>query len=177
MSIEIKKELERIKNDETKLYSYLYDLVYMEISKNTRFLESIYSSFLKDNRIEIRRIAIYCLLFGLKIRNPEYREFALLNLKDKEIDFDMRLFCASGLAAAYMGTDDKELLFTLNSIFNDPEEDEDLAAKCFEGMMQILGMSSVEIVRRNQNKIIFTLKDLHLHEFEEELSKVKEILS
>ena|GEM_PF-4562010 len=49
MSIDqIRNDIENIRDNGSKLYSYLYDLTYLEKSKNIRFMESIYIPFLKE---------------------------------------------------------------------------------------------------------------------------------
>ena len=177
MSIDqIKNEIENIKDDESKLYSYLYDLTYLELSHNIRFMETIYLPFLKDDRSEIRRVAIYCLLFGLKIRKPEIKEAALENLRDQRSDIDLRSTCISGLSQAYMGTDDKELLSIFYDLFADEEEDGDIRTVCFVGMIHLHGLNSVQILNKNRNQIIMSFEDVHFDEFEKELSEIRRIL-
>ncbi|SEP48188.1 hypothetical protein [Niastella yeongjuensis] len=172
----IRKDIESIKENETKLYSYLYDLTYQEKTNNVRLLETIYSEFLNDKRSEIKRVALYCLLFGLKIKKPEYRQAALITLTDKASDFDLRLTCVSGLAQAYFATDDKGLLGTLFTIFNDQEEDEDIRTEAFTGMMGIHGINSVELLSKNSNKIVMSMDDIKLENFEQEIKEIKVLL-
>ena len=177
MSIDqIRNQIERIKDNESKLYSYLYDLTYQEISPNVRFLETIYSRFLEDKRTEIKRVAIYCLLFGLQIRKSEYKKVAFTELKNKFGDFDLRLSCASGLAQAYFATDDKDLFSVFYSIFNDQDEDEGIRSECFIGMMKVHGMNSTEILEKNLNKIIMSVDDLFLENFEQEIDEIKGLI-
>ena len=173
----IRQDIESIKENETKLYSYLYDLTYQEKTNNVRLLETIYAEFLNDKRSEIRRVAFYCLLFGLKIKKPEYRQAALLNLMNKTSDYDLRLTCASGLAQAYFATDDKELLGAFFSIFNDQEEDEDIRTEAFTGMMKIHGIDSKELLNRNSNKIVMSIDDIDLENFEQDFEEIKSLLS
>lgn len=172
----IRQDIDSIKENESKLYSYLYDLTYQEKTNNVRLLETIYSEFLNDKRSEIRRVAIYCLLFGLKIKKPEYRQAALLNLTNKASDFDLRLTCASGLSQAYFATDDKELLGILFSIFNNQEEDEDIRTEAFTGMMGVHGMDSRELLSRNSNKIVMSMDDIDIGSFEQEIEEIKTLL-
>jgi hypothetical protein len=172
----IKQEIESIKDNESKLYSYLYNLTYQERTKNTRLLESIYSEFLEDKRSEIKRVAIYCLLFGLKIKKPEYKKAALLSLENKANDFDLRLTCISGLSQTYFATDDKELLNLFFSIFNDQEEDEDIRTEAFTGMMKIHGIDSRDLLSKNSDKIIMSIDDIELGNFEQEIEDIKKII-
>lgn len=177
MSIgQIRNEIERIKDNESKLYSYLYDLTYQEITTNVRFLETMYFQFLEDKRTEIKRVAIYCLLFGLQIRKNEYKKVALKDLMDMSEDFDLRLTCASGLGQAYQATDDKDLLSVLYSIFNDQEDDEGIRTECFVGMLKIHGMNSLEILEKNLNRIIMSMDDLYLDNFEQEIIEIKDLV-
>ncbi|MHA4810289.1 hypothetical protein ACX0G9_19405 [Flavitalea flava] len=178
MSIDkIRNEIENIKDDESKLYSYLYDLTYLELSKNARLLETVYVSFLKDSRSEIKRVAIYCLLFGLQIQKPGIKEIALKELRDKQNDIDLRLTCITGLAQAYIDTDDREILSVFYSQFVDEEEEDDARSECFVGMMKLHGLNSVQIVGKNKNQIIMSLEDLHFDEFEKELSEIRRIVA
>jgi hypothetical protein len=178
MNIEkIRQELEKIKDNESKLYSYLYDLTYQEVTSNVRFLETIYSKFLNDKRSEIRRVAIYCLLFGLQIKKPEYKNKALLNMKDKSNDLDLRRTCISGLAQAYFATDDQEILNTFYSTYNNHDEDEDLRAESFVGMLKVHGLNSAEILNKNNNKLIMYVDDIEFAHYEREIEDIKDILN
>jgi len=177
MSIDqIRNEIERIKDNESKLYSYLYDLTYQEITPNVRFLETIYSRFLEDKRTEIKRVAVYCLLFGLQIRKLEYKKIALADLDDKFGDSDLRLTCASGLAQAYQATYEEDILSVFYSIFNDKDADEGIRTECFVGMMKVHGLNSTEILDKNFNKIIMSIDDLHLENFEKEIYEIKDLI-
>lgn len=149
MSIDqIRNEIERIKDDETELYSYLYNLAYQEMTPSVRFLETIYSRFLEDKRTEIKRVAIYCLLFGLQLRKPEYKRIALVDLDNKLGDFDLRLSCAAGLGQAYHATDDVDILSVFYSIFNDQGVDEGIRTECFIGMMKVHGLIALKFLQR-----------------------------
>jgi hypothetical protein len=82
-----------------------------------------------------------------------------------------------GLAQAYMGTDDKELLSAFYILFKDEEEDSDIRTDSFVGMLQLHGLNSVEILNKNQNQVIISIRDIHFNEFEKELAEVERILS
>jgi len=178
MSIDqIKNDIENIRGDEAKLYSYLYDLTYLEKSKNIRFMEAIYIPFLKDARSEIRRVAIYCLLFGLKIRKMEIKEIALHELRNNHNDIDLRVSCISGLSQAYMATDDGEILSLFYSLFVDEGEDSDIRLESFVGMMILHGLKSAQIMSKNRSRPYMSFEDLHVDEFAKELSEIRRIVS
>jgi hypothetical protein len=172
----IRQDIENLKENETKLFSYLYNLTYQEKINNIWLLESVYSDFLNDKRSEIKRVAIYCLLFGLKIKKPKYRQIALLNLKNKASDFDLRLTCASGLSQAYFGTDDIDILKLFFSTFNDQDEDEEIRTEAFTGMMKIHGIDSRDLLSINSDKIIISIDDIELSDFEQEIEEIKKII-
>lgn len=138
------------------------------------FLEKTYTSFLEDNRSEIRRISIYALLFGLKIKKDKYRDFALRNLEDLENDLDMRLTSTSSIAQAYMGTKEVKILSTLSNIFENTDEDEDLRVECFTAMLKILGLSSTKIIEKNERALI-SFDDLNIEAFYKEMDEVKKM--
>ena len=139
-------------------------------------METIYVPFLKDTRSEIKRVAIYYLLFGLQLRKPEIKETALKELINEHNDIDLRLTCITGLANAYMDTDDAELLSVFFSHFIDKNEEEDIRSECFVGMMKLHGLNSVQIINKNKNQIIVSFEDLHFDGFEKELSEIRQIV-
>jgi hypothetical protein len=85
--------------------------------------------------------------------------------------------CISGLAQAYMGTDDRELLSVFYSLFVNEEEESEIRLECFVGMMILHGLNSAQIVNKNRNRIIMSFEDLHVVEFEKELSEIGRIVS
>lgn len=174
---QIEMDIEKIRDNETNLYSLLYNLVYKEIDLNLQFLEKIYVSFLTDKRSEIQRISIYCLLFGLQIKNEKYKEFALAKLGSAESDFDMKQFCISGLAIAYKGSKDIKLLDVFYSLYSSVHEDSDLRVAAFTGMMNLLGIESLEILKRNNNIVIFSIDDISTNLFVEEIKSIEKIIS
>ena len=155
-------EIAKIEDNDTKLYSYLYDLAYDGKANDLKFLEKTFSSFLNDKRNEIKRVSIYGLLFALKIRNERYKKFALKYALDTESSFNLRLMCMSALAEAYMGLEDIEILSLFFNVFKNEDEDEDIRAQSFIGMMKLLGISSAEITRQNQNTVIISFDDINL---------------
>jgi len=173
----IRKNIETIRDHQVKLYSYLYDLVDKPLSVDEKFLENIYSDFLNDNRSEIKRISIYALLFFLKIKKDEYKEIALKWAQNADNREDLRLFCMAGLIQAYAGSKDPQLLSFFFDIFTELNEDEDLRAEGFVGMMKILGLSTVEIMQKNQNRLVIAFDDIDIENFGYEMDIVKKLKS
>lgn len=173
----IQKEIKKIQEDGTKLYSYLYDLAYKAEVDDLRFLENVFNSFLSDERSEIKRVSIYGLLFALKIRNIRYKRTALQYLEDDTNDFSLRLMCVSGLAEAYMGTEDLYLVKLFYFMFNKADEDDDIRTECFVGLMKLLGLSSVEMMRKNQNRVIISFNDINMTDFLQEINKIEQLVS
>lgn len=169
------KQIEENKQNSSKLYSYLYDLFYEGKIKNIKFLEGIYASFLNDDRSSIRQISIYALLFGLQIRNNIYKQKAVEFIRDLRSDFDLRLFSLSGLSQAYMGTCDVELLNIFYSLFMNEQEDSDIRATCFTGMMRLVGMSTPEITRNN-GSLIISHDDIRIDNFSRQLKEIREMI-
>jgi hypothetical protein len=170
------KEIEKSRESTSKLYSCLYGLVYDGKIKNVKFLEGLYSSFLKDERSSIRQVSIYALLFGLQIKNDIYKQKAIEFICDLRSSFDLRLFSLSGLSQAYANTHDLELLSVFYSLFRDEAEDGDIRATSFTGMMRVIGSSTVEIIRKNGN-VIIGYEDIQLDEFVDQIREVERIIS
>lgn len=125
----VREEISYIENNTTKLYKYLYDLYYTERIKDISVIEKVLASYLDDRRSAIRRVAIYGLLFGLKIRHEKYRSAALRFINDPDSDFDLRMFSLSGLSQAYMGCCEASL--ALKSITFTTHHDGDLLSLIF----------------------------------------------
>jgi glycerophosphoryl diester phosphodiesterase len=173
----ILNEIAEIRNSDTKLYSYLYDLAYESDGSNDNFIEKILDSFLSDERTEIKSVSIYGLLFGLKIRKEKYKEFALTNIIDEQANFDLRLKCISSVSEAYQGSKDNLLLETLFNTFYKNEEDSDIKTESFIGMMKLMNYTSVEIMRKNQNTVIISFDDININQFKSEIDKIIGIIS
>src|SRR6185312_10193536 len=139
----VKNNIQSIKDHQVKLYSYLYDLVDKPLSVDIKFLENIYSSFLDDNRDEIKKISIYALLFFLKIKKDKYKLLALQWAQNPNNNEGLRSYFMAGLSQAYMESKEPQLLSFFFDVFSDPNEYEDLRAAGFTGMMQVLGLSSI----------------------------------
>ena len=172
---EILQYINEIRLNESELYSYLYDLIYKEIISDVKWLEHVYAGFLEDQRNEIKRIAIYGILFGLKIQKDVYLDFALKNKKDIESDFDLRLTCVSGLSAAYFGTKNVKIVSLLFLVFNNIDEDEDIQCTCFTSLLMLIGLSSRDIFLKNKG-LIFNLNDINLGNFKRELQLLTNII-
>lgn len=168
-------EINEIKNNANKLYSYLYDLFYQGRIKNINFLEGVFSSFLTDERSSIRQIAIYALLFGLRIQKDKYRMKALEFVDAPDSDFDLRLFSLSGLSQAYMNTKDKALLTKFYLLYNSDSEDSDIQATAFTGMLRILGLTTVDISSMN-GKVIIAADDINPDVFSKQLIEIRRII-
>ncbi|QJB35657.1 hypothetical protein HF324_31895 [Chitinophaga oryzae] len=171
----VQEEINQIKDKTTELYSYLKNLYYSNRIKNIAVIEKALASYLNDKRSDIKRIAIYGLLFGLKIRHEKYRSIALRFINDPNGDLDLRLFSLSGLSQAYMGTSDVELLKLFYSLYNH-DEDDSIRATCFAGMLRILGLSTVEITRINGSVIIIE-DDIQTEVFARQLGEIRAIIS
>lgn len=173
----IKKNIELIKHHQVKLYSYLYDLVDKPLSVDSEFLENIYCGFLNDDRSEIKRISIYALLFFLKIKKDKYKLVALQWAQDVEKSEELRLFSMAGLSQAYMGSKDPQLLSFFFDVFTEVNEYEDLRASGFEGMMKVLGLSTIDIMQKNQNKLIIAVDDVEIGNFRNEIDTINKLRS
>lgn len=168
-------EIDSIKDSNTKLYKYLYDLCYTDRIKNLSLVEKVLVSYLDDSRSSIRRVAIYGLLFGLKIQKEKYKVIAIAFINDPDSDFDLKLFSLSGLSQAYMGTSDVELLRLFYSLYKN-DEDPDIKATCFAGMLRILGLSTVEITQMN-GAVILTEDDIRIEKFGRQLDEIEAIVA
>lgn len=170
------REIEEIKNDETKLYSYLYDLYYLNKIENLGELEKILSSFLQDSRSEIRKVAIYGLLFALRLNKEEYRQFAVTCVEDENEDEDLKMSCIMGLGTAYEDSSDKSLIKILYKVLQRSSEDTENRASALTSLLKIIGMTSIEIIQQNNNKIIIEYEDIILENFEEKLNIIQSYL-
>jgi len=173
----IKKNIETIRDHQVKLYSYLYDLVDKPLSVDENFLENIYCGFLNDDRNEIKRISVYALLFFLKIKKDKYKVIALKWAQNMDNNEELRLSCMAGLSQAYTGSKDPQLLSFFFNVFTELNEDEDLRAESFVGMMKVLGLSTIEITRKNQNRLVIAFDDIDIESFGYEMNIVKKLKS
>lgn len=171
---EIEKHIQAIKGQENKLYSFLYDLVYEELTNDTKFLEKVYASFLDDQRSEIKRISIYALLFGLKLNNDRYKNLALSEINNPLADFDLKLTCLSSISQAYFGTEDISILKASYGVFLKESEDDDLRFEAFNTVLKTLGLNSASILKKN-GKLLISFDDLNLSSFSEELDRLKSL--
>lgn len=172
----IQKELNDVRNHNTKLYSYLYNLIYQEWSNDNKFLEKIYNSFLDDERSEIKRISIYSLLFGLKIQNDKYREFAIKYSREVNASADLRQMCILGLSEAYGESKDVQILSCFYNIYRNSKDDEDIRGACFTSLMRIMGMTSVEILRKNNDILIFSSDDVNSELFSDQIAEIEKLI-
>ncbi|MBC9914075.1 hypothetical protein [Chitinophaga varians] len=168
-------EIDNINDSSTKLYKYLYDLYYTDRIKSVSSIEKVLASYLGDSRSSIRRVAIYGLLFGLKIQKEKYRTKAIQFINEPDSDLDLRMFSLSGLSQAYMGTSDVALLKLFYSLYGS-DEDTDMRATCFAGMLRILGLSTMEITQMNGD-VIITQEDINLERFTQQLDEIKTIVA
>lgn len=171
----IKENIEALKSHQVKLYSYLYDLVDKPLSVDSRFLENIYSGFLDDNRSEIRKISIYALLFFLKIKKDKYKLLALQWAKNTNNDEELRLCCMAGLSQAYIGSKEPQLLSFFSNVFTNPNEDDNLRTEGFTGMMKVLGLTSIEIMQKNQNNLVISFDDIDVENFSSEFEIIDKL--
>ena len=117
-------------------------------------------------------MAIYALLFGLKIKKEIYLEMALLEIENSNSDFDLKLTCLSSVSQAYFASKNEHLLKVLYSVFTDENEDENIRTESFLSMLKVIGINSADIVKRNQG-IIVLFDDINLGEFSDEINKIE----
>lgn len=173
----IQNKIIEFNNDEIKLYSFLYDLVYDQLIDDIDFLENLYANLLMDQRSEIRRVSIYALLFGLQIQKEKYKNFALENLELIDNNYDLRATCIQAVTKAYSGSKNKQIASTLHFILMNEDDDEDIKVECFVGLLKLIGLSAKEIIQKNSNSIIMEMEDVDLELFTEELKEINEIIS
>lgn len=137
--------------------------------------EAEYAKHLTSADWYMRKVAVYCLLFSLKLKKTEYRNYAITRVLDRREDFEVRLWSGSGLSSAYESTQDVELLEVLTLASHARDEDDVLKSSFLKDALQIFGVSS-----RDQ---AFRLKSLDARlieiqsTFNEELKEIERLIS
>lgn len=163
-----------IEKDENQLYEYIVDLAkYGEESEEVKI--SKIEKYINHPSSEIKSAVFFSLLFVLKINDEEYKSLAIKYLTDKSEDEDLRVKCSSGLAQAYKGTKDKELLSVFHTLFYDKSETKYVKSSVFNSLLQVFGIESREIFMRQKGYKQFVDEE-DLAEFSKELKSIKEII-
>ncbi len=171
----IEHEVNILKNDEEKLYSYLSKLAYSQRSKDLQFIESLYKRFIYDNRYSIKSIAIYQLLMSIHSRDLEIRNVALSEIENIETEVESKLQYVVGLCDAYKSTFDEQLISVMYQLYKNTEEVEELRAHSFTGLMKLMGLSTLDTIKKNDNTFIMNFEDIYANLFSRELNTAKEI--
>ena len=111
------------------------------------------------------------------MKKDKYKVIALQWAKDVDNSEELRLSCMAGLSQAYAGSKDPQLLSFFFDVFTELNEDEDLRAEGFAGMMKILGLSTIEIMQKNQNRLVIAFDDIDIENFGYEMDIVKKLKS
>lgn len=166
------RELE-ILNDPDALGGYLTNL-----AKHGRYpvkFEDEFKKHLFSNDWYLKKTAIFCLLFALKIDKPEYRERAIDFIIDVNEDDEVRRWSISGLGQTYENTEDKELIELFLSKIDDNNEDESLKSTLVSSVLNICGVSSQEQLIRTgkiNNSAVFLIESFE-KEFENIRNRIK----
>lgn len=126
--------------DFSSLYGYLINLA--KWGEQPQQYEKLFSKYLYSPEAGLREAAVFCLLFALQIRKAEYRTQALAMVADEGLDFDARMWAGSGLAVAYKGTQDPQLLGAFLAVVDDAHSDKYLKSSYLRGIVLLMGISS-----------------------------------
>lgn len=173
-NMKIPSEFKKIELDERALFSKLYNLAYSNKEKINEFYE-IFEHYLNDKRSEIKRVSIYALLFVGNLNKPKYLLAAQDLLLNEDNDEDLRIMCASSLAQVYFGSQNKHLITVLYKLFLNRSESNGIRTSAFKCMLQIIGITSAEILIKNKNPII-EYEDIKLEQFITELKTIEDLL-
>ncbi|WP_203296528.1 hypothetical protein [Luteirhabdus pelagi] len=120
----------------------------------------------------MRKTAIFCLLFSLKIDKPEYRKKAIDFINDSDEDEEVKRWAISGLGQTYQNSKDQELTKLLFKKFNDLNEDESLMNGILSAILMINGIDNRQQLLRT-NKINCSAS-LLMESFEKEFELIKQ---
>ena len=150
-----------------KLHAYLIQLA--KWGDKPRQYEKLFSKYLYSPEAGLREAAVFSLLFTLRLQNAEYRKQALAMVADEALDFDARMWAGSGLAVAYKGTQDPEILGAFLAVIDDANSDKYLKSSYLRGIVLLMGISSREQWLRAQSDSVAALQA----EFAEELGAAR----
>lgn len=150
-----------------KLHGYLIQLA--KYGDRPQQYEKLFSKYLYSPEAGLREAAVFCLLFALRLQKVEYRTQALAMVADETLDFDARLWAGSGLAVAYKGTQDPQLLGAFLAVIDDAHSDKYLKSSYLRGIVLLMGISSREQWLRAKSDSVAALQA----EFAEELGAAR----
>jgi HEAT repeat protein len=160
------------RGDNDELGEYLIDLV--KYGEDSEKYELEFKKHLDSSDWQLRKAALFCLLFALQIDRPEYKEKAMQILKNKSEDEEVRRWAASGLAQTYQRTKHKELLGILLAIVNDPDDNGNIKGSILSSALLIFGLSSREQFLQT-NHLSPSLSIL-IETFSNELNEINKII-
>ena len=165
------RELEEAK-DFDKLYSYLVKVV--KYDDNPIEYELEFNKYFDSTDWQMRKAAVFCLLYVLQIDNPTYRNKAIAFVKDISEDEEVRRWSAAALSQTYQNTKDKELLKLFLQLVENPEEDQDFKGSILRSALLVYGLTSREQIFRN-DKIMPKL-DRMMTTYKREVAEIRWLL-
>ena len=165
-------KLNNYKDDSDELYSIL--IGFAKNNLNLYKYENIYEGFLADNSWELRKAAIFGLLFKLGIKNVKYKNAAISFFIDTNEEFDLRVWALSSSSTAYEGTQDSQLLKEMYFLLNSKDENLLLIESAFFALLGVWGVSAVEVEKKIKRNLDgeFLLND-SIQMFKVEYSKIE----
>jgi hypothetical protein len=157
-------------SDESDLYHYLVQLAKQD--PDNPYYTPVFEQFLADKRSEIKKAAIFSLLFCYRLREARFIDFAVKIVLDDREEDDLRGISMASLGQALFGSKDKNVLKILYSIFGGAKNDY-LRKQSFVSMLRIIGLSSRETLLK---KIDDQVSENALMLYKAELSQIKKII-
>lgn len=146
------KKVKSLKANHEDLARYLYDIVVSYTMYNPEMKDVLislipeYEDFLFNSNYWLAQdVALYALLFKLKIKNDKYLNKAVEILTHTDIDIDVRKRAGSSLAVAYFGTKNRLLLNIFLDIKENETEPEMFRYMCLRDMLGVWGITALEV--------------------------------
>jgi hypothetical protein len=129
---------------------------------------------INDKSEVIQLYAFDILLNKMKVNIKDYEEQLISILSNRSEGLDLRNESISYLVSHYFNKNNKRLIKLFFKLFLNESEENTLRASFFIGALNILGLSSKEIMIRNL-KMIINVSDINTDLFKEEIERIEKI--
>ncbi|MEM9300444.1 MAG: hypothetical protein AAGA64_18965 [Bacteroidota bacterium] len=169
----LKQEVKLFKDDETSLYSCLVS--FAKESNLDGSFDNFYEQFLFDQRPDIRKAAVFSLLFCSRSQKNIHINKTVEFLIDKNEDSDLRIMSASSLGQALFGSNDKKTMKMLYKVFID-EKYSFIGSACLAALLKIIGVSTRDMFFRGFDSSTEMNDDIEAA-FSSELKLIKKVVN
>jgi hypothetical protein len=172
---EASKIINSVSEKPIELSLFLYELASASQRLSESYLKKLFYSYIDHTYPTVKANAYFGLLFAIQDDKKLLKEKAIYEVRNSE-DYDVVSSCIQGLGACYQSSLDRELLELFYNIYLH-NEDDNIKVTAFISMNKILGLSSAQILAKNNYNIIITLDDLSESLFDVEIIRIKNIIS